>query len=520
MAALDKPKAQANKFAILKATVLIIGGIASLILIFNPTSFEYPPGLGRAAFVSLGILILAIVLWITEYMHSAFVGFICCVAIYTLGNFMGESKLVSGAFAGFMSASVWHVFGGLLLGCGIMRSGISRRLFIKLLSIGKGSYSGLVALVMLAGVILLFLLPSTDGRTILLISVLLGMKGIDVRSSAAEVFSKPKKSFFGRKTNDKPPDEAHLAKQAESDSRPLKGIFIMIPVSTSVLGIGVLSSASAILCQGMIQTHMGITVSYLDWIIYYLPASIAIIFFCYWMAAKFYKCPIDMKNLSDSAREENKKLPPMSPNEIRVLIIFSLAISLWIGGSFFNLRPDIVAMGCSSLLLIPKIGFLKKKDLMEDLNWLIAPLFLGSALSIVETMNSTGMLPYIGNIVFGGMLSSDGSTPILVTMIMICLIATFLHVFSARSTVLVASFLPLLLAWSVPQGLGLFVPLTFLWGAQVQFMAYQSGAITAAYGYGEFNTPELLKSTVPLGIFMVFVGPVILYFWWLLIGLV
>jgi|GEM_PF-4528508 len=469
-----------------KAATILAGVIFFIYCLTGPMPKSLPQQIGREGMISLGILILAISLWLADIMHSAFVGFVCCVLLYSVGRFTQSSHLLESSFAGFGNSVVWFVFSGLIIGCGMMQSGLSNRLYLKMLQLTKNTYRSLVLIVLLFSVVLVFFIPSTDGRTIMLLSLVMGLSNLS----------------------------------SPDGGNPLRGISLMIPVCASILGIGALSSISAFTTAALVEKYMGIVISYTQWVLYFLPAEIVAMVVIYHLVLRIFPCDIKNADLRDTARQELAKMGPLSIPEKKSLCIIGLAILFWITGFATGIRPDVVAMLCAVLLILPGIGFLKRKDLTTKLNWLVSPLFLGMALSIVDSLNKTGMLEYIGNNLFS--LSLDQATTMhpLQVMIILCVIAAAMHFLSAHSSVLIASFMPLVLVWTMAQGLGLFVPLAFVWGVQIQFMVYQSGAITAAFGYGQFSALDCIRLNLPLAVFQMFGGTTILYFWWKLLGLV
>ena len=465
---------------------IIIGIIAFIYCLWGPMPKSLPPHIGREGMIALGVLLLAISLWLADIMHSAFVGFVCCVLLYSVGRFTSTKLLVESSFSGFGNSVVWFVFSGLIIGVGMMQSGLSNRLYLKMLTFTKNTYKSLVLMVLLLSVILVFFVPSTDGRTILLLSLVMGLSNIKTQTGA----------------------------------NPLRGISLMIPVCASILGIGALSSISAFTTAALVEQYLGIVISYIQWVIYFLPAEIVAMVVIYHLVIRIFPCDIKDVDLKETARQDLEKLGPMTTLEKKAITIIGMAIVFWITGFATGIRPDIVAMFCAVLLILPGIGFLKRKDLTAKLNWLVSPLFLGMALSIVDSLNHTGMLEFVGNQLFNFTLGHATSMHPLQVMIIICFIATAMHFLSAHSSVLIASFMPLVLVWTSSQGFGLFIPLAFVWGVQIQFMVYQSGAITAAFGYGQFSAMDCIRLNLPLAVFQMFGGTTILYFWWKLLGLI
>ena len=475
-----------NKSDWFKAAIVLLGIAAFIYCLLGPLPQSFTAEMGREAMLALGILLLAISLWITDFMHNAFSGFFCCAVLYMAGRFMNSGVLRESSFSGFGEYGVWFVFSGLIIGCGMLQSGLSHRLYLKMLTLAKNTYASITLMILLVCSAMLFLVPSTDARTIIILSLVMGLGGLSSSSSG----------------------------------NPLRGISLMIPISTSILGIGALASISAITAAGYIEKYMGISISYMQWFIYLLPAVAITMVVLYLLVLRIFPCEIKGSDLRAAARAELAGLGKLNNKERKAVIIIGIAILFWFSGFATGIRPDIVTMMAASAMLMPGIGFLTKKDISQKLNWLIAPLFLGCAFSLVNAMTETGMLDYIGNHLFESAFGNIAGMSTWGVMMIICAISAILHIFSAHSSVLVASFMPVVLAWTSAHGFGAFVPLIFIWGVEIQFMIYQSGAITAAYGYGHFSSLDCLKLSLPLGLFQLLGGTTILYFWWKLLGLV
>jgi di/tricarboxylate transporter len=78
-------------------------------------------------------------------------------------------------FSGFASVAWWLVFGGLIVGMAIDRTGLGRRLARMLFGRLRGAYIHAVGAVALAAVGLAFLMPSTMGRVVLLSPIVLSL---------------------------------------------------------------------------------------------------------------------------------------------------------------------------------------------------------------------------------------------------------------------------------------------------------------------------------------------------------
>ncbi|MGF1505558.1 MAG: SLC13 family permease, partial [Anaerolineae bacterium] len=78
-------------------------------------------------------------------------------------------------FAGFTSAAFWLVFGGLIIGAAIEHTGLAERIAQGIAGRLRASYPLLIAGLVVLGIVLAFLMPSSVGRVVLLTPILMAL---------------------------------------------------------------------------------------------------------------------------------------------------------------------------------------------------------------------------------------------------------------------------------------------------------------------------------------------------------
>lgn len=461
--------------------------IASILSALYLLSLAPQKKIDKAALISLSVLIFTLGLWITEYLPMAVSGFIGCFLLYSFGRFYNYDILVNNSFAGFANSSVWFVFSGLIIGAAMEVSGLARRISLIFLSLTKSSYSKLILGFLLISAILVFLIPSTDARTVTLMSLVVGMSGFHAE---------------------------------EEEKNLMKGLSILVPISSGVMGVGVLASVTSITAVGFIEQYLSFQISYLRWLILFLPAEVLSMITLYFLITRIFPCHLEEVSTGDYVEQELKKLGAFSPVEKKTALIIGGAVLLWLTGFLTSLRPDIIAMACASVLLLPRFGVIEKKDLRTKVNWLIAPIFLGTAFSIVDCLDATGILKQMGNFLLNSFINPFQSEGYYTKMLAVSGLSGGMHLLTAHSSMLIASFLPIILQWTSSLHLGIGIPLMFIWGSQFELLIYQSSSLTVAFGYGAFKGSDLLKIAFPLIIIDFFGGDLLLYGWWKVLGVI
>ncbi len=292
----------------LSGGVLVAGMalFASVLLALAPGLMGVDPATGRAAAVIVG----ALALWATGVVPEP----VTAIAFFLACVLMGVAA-PEVAFSGFASSAFWLVFGGLLIGMAVKRTGLGERLARVLVGRVGGSYLALLTGVALVAVLLAFLMPSSMGRVVLLIPVVL---------SLAERLG------FGPGT------------RGRAGLVLLTGMMCFNP-PTAVLPAVVPN----MVMMGAADTLYGVTFQYFPWLIAHLPVTgllkSAIIVGVTWML--FRQEP--------DAPPEEAHPGPLSAQEWRLAVILTLTLLFWATDSLHGVSPAWVALAAGLACLMP-----------------------------------------------------------------------------------------------------------------------------------------------------------------------
>lgn len=125
-----------------------------------------PTGWAVADWRALVLALAAIAFWATALLPEDLTG----LAFFTAAMILAVAPAET-VFAGFASAAVWLVFGGLIIGAAVGETGLDRVIAARFRPFFKGSYPRCVALTVALAVALAFLVPSTMTRVVLLVPV-------------------------------------------------------------------------------------------------------------------------------------------------------------------------------------------------------------------------------------------------------------------------------------------------------------------------------------------------------------
>ncbi|MEO1190687.1 MAG: SLC13 family permease [Pseudomonadota bacterium] len=146
-------------------TGLLLAGVTVLLFSLTP-----PAGAAASAFQGLALVFLAIALWATGLIPTALTAVLFFCATLVTG--VAPPEVV---FAGFHSTAVWLVFGGLFIGLAVQQSGLGSRAVRLCLALVGASYPRLVVALTIGGLLLAFVVPSSMGRVLLLMPIVLAL---------------------------------------------------------------------------------------------------------------------------------------------------------------------------------------------------------------------------------------------------------------------------------------------------------------------------------------------------------
>jgi anion transporter len=125
-----------------------------------------PPGLWQAAVISIA----TVVLWATGALpedQTALAFFISASVLGLVGSDV--------VFSGFATAALWLVFGGLVIGAAVRKTGLDRVIAAPIIATAGGSYGRAVTSVVLLSLVLSVLVPSNMTRMMLIVPVIVAL---------------------------------------------------------------------------------------------------------------------------------------------------------------------------------------------------------------------------------------------------------------------------------------------------------------------------------------------------------
>ncbi len=180
----------------------------------------------------------------------------------------------------------------------------------------------------------------------------------------------------------------------EPHSRTAKFMMLSLPFACSAGGMGTLvGGGRCMVSAAFLKEFTGIEISFLDWIIYCMPAAIIctpiavlIVYFVYRPDPKF-KLPDFDEDLGSFTRQE-----------IITVSIIGLCFVLWLTKGIHGFHYSVTGMlGIAALVLF---GVIKWDDIQEHMEWGTALFIFGGGISLGLAMDYSGAAKYFATLFF------------------------------------------------------------------------------------------------------------------------
>lgn len=285
-----------------------------------------PSGIDGKVFQALGLVVATIGLWATGAIaeHLTALGFFLIAMLFGIAG-------AGVVFSGFESQAFWLVFGGLIVGVAIKNTGLGGRIAGGLLGLFGTSYTAVITGVVLGAVVLSFLMPSSMGRVVLMMPVVLALA-------------------------DK------LGFEAGSTGR--NGMVAAAALAAYMPATAVMpATVPSMVLVGAAEVQYGLTFAYAPWLLLHFPVLGAL--------KTVLIIAITLAFFRDTARptgdEEGSK--PLSRDEKVLSVILALALGFWATDVLHGISAAWVALAAGVFCATPGIGLVSSQDFSSKINY-------------------------------------------------------------------------------------------------------------------------------------------------------
>ncbi len=319
----------------------LVVAVAAL-LAFAPGLVALTPTAGRSG----GLIILTIGLWAT----GAVPEYLTALLFFLLAVLSGAAPPAQ-VFSGFASAAFWLVFGGLVIGVAVQRSGLGERLAaLPVERLGR-SYGSLIGIIVTASVALAFLLPSTMSRVVLVVPICAALA-----------------------------DRLGYA----PGGRGRSGMMLAAVLGTYFGPVGILPATVPVMVMaGAVETLYGLPPRYGPylWLQFPMFGVLKSVLLAVMIARMFAERP--------AGPPVSGKLPPWPPEALRLTVVLVITLAFWTTDVVHHISPAWVALAAALLCLWPATR-LMPPDSFNRLNF--APMFyIAGVLGVAALVGSSGL---------------------------------------------------------------------------------------------------------------------------------
>ena len=454
--------------------------LAQVVTVIVPLAVWFAPvGAAPRTQHSLAILSFMILAWILESMDYAVAGLLGCLLFWALGVAKFDQ-----AFSGFVDPTTWFMFAALLMGQIASSTTVAKRLASWVMLRVGGTYSRVLLGLIVTNFLLTFIIPSGTVRLVVMATIALGL---------VESFGVEKGSNIGR------------------------GMFLILTYASVFFDKFIVAGASSITGRGLIEKFGGVSISWSQWFLAFLPLSLATIFAC-WRLTLWLFPPetVRQEGGADYIRRQAAEIGPWTPIDIRAAVLLGGAVLLWLTDFLHHLQPSMVALAVGLIALLPRVNVLTIKD-MKQTNYLPF-FFVGASISMGAVLSATGALNLLTVFLFSWMAPfmahPFASTGVLYWS------AFLYHFFLASEISMMTTSVPPLMAFAKSHGFSPTVlGMVWVFAAGGKLFAYQSAVSIIGYSYGYFRAIDLIKMGLLLTVFEFLLLVVAVPFYWPLIGI-
>lgn len=455
-------------------TPLIAGilAIVALTLWFTPPPAGASPMMMHAA----ALVVMSIGCWATMIVPEH---------LTALGFFLGAMVLHVGSpsviFSGFAGPAFWLVFGGLVIGAGVERTGLGRRIAQALVGRFKGGYLATVAGVVTVCLALGFLMPSTMGRLVLLLPIVMAL---------AERLG------------------------YREGSRGRTGLVIATGFGSYLGPVAILpANVPNNVLLGAAQVFHGVQLHYFDWLLIHFPVlgflKSVLLVIVVWLL--FRDTPSESPGTADDAAPVY-----WSRDERRLAILLAIALGLWATDSVHHVSPAWVSLGAGLICLLPAVGLVPPQAFREKvpMNPLI---YVAGILGVGALVADSGLGASLAETMLGA-IHLDPETPAR-NFFALALLGTGLGTVSTMPGV-PAILTPIAGDMAAASGLPIeTVLMTFVVGFSTVFFPYQVPPLIVLLQLGNIPIRAALGTALATAVATVVLLLPLDYLWWRVLGL-
>lgn len=261
-------------------------------------------------------------------------------------------------FSGFHSGAFWLVFAGVVVAVAVNFTGLGARVARALTARIGGSYLGILSGVAVAATTMNFLMPSSMGRILMLIPIVLAMAD----------------------------------RYGFTSGRPGRAGMIMVVTAVSFVPSGTIMTALVpnLVMVGAAENLYGVEFTYAIYLLAHFPVMGLLR-----TAAIVLLARLLFRDVPERAMD-TFEAKPMSLQETQLAVVLGLALALWITDAAHGFAPAWIGLGAAVILLVPGLRLVPPDTLNEKLDY-NSVFYTAGVLGMGAVISGTGLATQMGS---------------------------------------------------------------------------------------------------------------------------
>ncbi len=398
------------------STKQIIAGIVGIIAAAIFFLLTPPEGMTPEGMKVLGLFLMAIIWWV----GNVFPDFI--TAFWLMATLVLFKAVPLGtAFSAYSGSVVWIVIPALAIGVALSKTGLLRRIVLKILSMFKGNYNSQILAFLVAGNIVNPLIPSATAK-------------IAIASPLARTYS----------------DEMGF----EAKSKPAAGLFSAMWSAFGAAGPFFLTGTTMCFTMvGLLPEAYRAEWTFLRWLGAVFPWGIVWFVFSYIFIRIFFS-PKEYQPMADTyMKEQYAALGKMSRDEKIAATVLVICLVMWVSESWHGVSAAVVALFGMIILLSTQV--LDRQSFRGSIAW-DAVVFIACNTGLGGVFKATGITEWVGA-TFGAYMEPLFSNIFLLIVVSVIAISLLRFIFVSQ-TALMTIFTVACAPFAINAGMSPFIP--------------------------------------------------------------
>jgi len=332
--------------------IALLTTLTAIVLVLMPA----PDGVEPIALKGLGVGLFAVGLFATVAVSEHLSAMLFMAVAMIIG--IAPAEVV---FSGFHSTAFWLMFGGIIIGVAVQQTGLGRVVVASVLDRFLGGYVSIVIGIVLVCILLAFLMPSTMGRIILLVPLILALAD-------------------------------HMGYAPDSNER--KGIVLAAVCGAWMPAAAILpANVPNIILAGVSERSFDVVFTYGSYLITQFPVNGAVKAITL-VGIILLLFPSSGKTVQTTESQEAPH--PLRADGKLLATVLVVTIGLWATDFLHHISPAWIGLAAAIVCMMPGTGLLSPDDFKTKFNF-PSTIYLAGVLGLGAVLVETGAGDIIGD---------------------------------------------------------------------------------------------------------------------------